>query len=260
MNRTLLVMIGSVSLLVASLVLLAQPLRQSNAANQPLMMYCAASNRAVIEAIRVDYEREFGTTIQVQYGPSQTLLASLEVSGSGDLFLPADDSYLIVAKQKKLVTEVLPLAKMQTGVAVKRGNPKAIQSLTDLMRDDVRLVQANYESAAIGKITRDALLETEHWEPLDRATDAYRSSVTDVANDVLVGAADAGIVYDAVLHTYPELEFISVPELANATASVAVGITKCTKQPDAALKFAHYLAAADRGALRYQEFGFKVDK
>src|SRR5690348_10736600 len=47
---------------------------------QPLVAYCAASNQAVFEAIRKDYEQAYGVALQVQYGPSQTLLASAETS------------------------------------------------------------------------------------------------------------------------------------------------------------------------------------
>ena len=49
-------------------------------AGQPLIVYCAASNKSVMETVRQDYEREFGTPVQVQFGPSQALLASLEVN------------------------------------------------------------------------------------------------------------------------------------------------------------------------------------
>ncbi len=60
----------------------------------------AASNRAVMEAIIAQYKEECGREVQVQFGPSQTLLSSLEVSGKGDLFLPADSSYVDMAKKR----------------------------------------------------------------------------------------------------------------------------------------------------------------
>src|SRR5689334_10482730 len=47
---------------------------------EPLVVYCAASNKSVVEAIRADYEKEFGTPLHIQYGASQTLLAALEVA------------------------------------------------------------------------------------------------------------------------------------------------------------------------------------
>ena len=77
---------------------------------------------------------------------------------------------------------------------------------------------------------------------------------------MLVGAADAGIVYDAVLHSYPGLEFVSIPELAGVQSKVVVGVVNSSKQPSAALHFARYLAASDRGGKRYEEFGFAAEK
>ena len=260
MNRTLLMMLGSIATLIVVLQLLSQSNQPSASRGKPLMLFCAASNRAVIESLRVDYEKEFGRRVDVQYGPSQTLLASLEVTRAGDLYLPADDSYLVTAREKNLVEEVFPLARMRAGVAVKKGNPKAIRSLADLKREDVRFVQASPDAAAIGNITRQVLLKSQQWNELDRATDAYRTSVTDVANDVLVGAADAGIVYDAVLHTYTGLEFVSVDELVEAVSMVAVGVTTHSRQADAALDFARYLAEPQRGGVRYKEFGFEAIK
>ncbi|NJK32596.1 MAG: solute-binding protein [Deltaproteobacteria bacterium] len=68
-----------------------------------------------------------------------------------------------------------------------------MRSFQDLLRKDVRLVQANPDAAAIGKVTRDVLQSAELWEQLDAATAGYRTTVNDVANDVLIGAADAGL-------------------------------------------------------------------
>ena len=98
------------------------------------------------------------------------------------------------------------------------------------------------------------------WNDLDSATTAYRTTVTEAANDVLVNAADAAIVYDAVLHTYPDLEYVEIPELEPAVSQVSVGVIKTTKQPRAALHFARYLSARDRGLKHYAEHGFRVSR
>ncbi len=223
-----------------------------------LMVYCAASNRAVMESIREAYETEHAIRIDVQYGPSQTLLSSIEVSGAGDLYLPADDSYLVLAKEKNLVAETLPIAHMRAVVAVAKGNPKAIDSCDDLIRDDVRLVLASPATAAIGKVGRDALRQAGRWRAVKGACTAFRTTVNEVAADVAIGAADAGIVYDAVLHSYQDVEMIELPELSPASSNVAVGVLRQTKQPDAAWSFARYLAAKDRGLQHYRRFGFRV--
>jgi len=265
MNRTLIALAGSVLLLIGLLFALASGSRDSDTGRKSasgtansLVLFCAASNRAVMESIRVDYEQEFGTTIQIQYGPSQTLLSSIEVSGTGDLYLPADESYIAIGIEKLLIAEVFPLATMRAVVAVPRGNPKAIRTFNDLLRSDVRLVQANPELAAISKVVKQSLQSSGKWEPLARATIAFRTNVNDVANDLVIGAADAGLVYDAVLSSYKDLEAVELDELSTVISDVSLGIISSSKQPQAALHFARYVAARDRGLLHYEKYGFAV--
>lgn len=230
--------------------------RESGSA-KPLVVYCAASNKSVLEAVRADYEREFGVPLQIQYGASQTLLAALEVAGAGDLYLPADDSYLSLARDRQLLTDEYPLASMMPVIAVPTGNPKKIQILGDLLRDEVRVAQALPEAAAIGKLTRDVLSTSGHWDKLHAKTTVFKTTVNEVANDVKVGAVDAGIVFDAVLHDYPTLEAVLIPELAGVKAHVAVAVLSASKQPQEANHLARYLAARDKGLTRYGEFGFQ---
>jgi molybdate transport system substrate-binding protein len=258
-NRPLLAILGSLALLgVLAANLIDRPPAATNAGpQQPLVIYCAASNKSVMEAVRGDYERAYGTRLQIQYGPSQTLLAALEVSAAGDLYLPADDGYLAMARQRELVADEFPLARMQAVVAVPRGNPKEIKRLGDLLRGDVRLSQASPDAAAIGKLTREALEPSGNWEKLHARTTVYKTTVNEVANDVKVGAVDAGIVFDAVLTDYDTLEAVTIPELANVKAHVAVAVLKASRQPRQALHLARYLASLDKGLARYREFGFQ---
>jgi molybdenum ABC transporter molybdate-binding protein len=226
--------------------------------SQPLVILCAASNRSVMEAVRRDYEQAYGAELQIQYGPSQTLLAAAEVSGNGDLFLPADDSYIESARERDLAREVFPLATMRAVVAVAKGNPKKIVKWDDLLRSDVRLAQASTEATAIGKLTRQTLTADQRWDALHARTTVYKTTVNEVANDVKVGAADAGIVFDAVLNDYPELEAVKLPELGKVEAEVAATVLKTSRRPTQAIHFARYLAARDKGLVRYRERGFEA--
>jgi len=221
------------------------------------MIYCAASNRGVMEAVRADYEKEFGIPVQVQYGASQTLLASLEVSKSGDLYLPADDSFLTAARERNLIVDDFALADMKAVVAVPKGNPKQIAKLDDLLRDEIRVAQGSPEATAIGKLTKAALSAIGRWETLAQHTTVINTTVNEVANDVKIGAVDAGIVYGPVLHDYETLEGISIPELASIQSRVAVALLKSSTRPRAAVHFARYLSARDKGLVRYREFGFE---
>jgi len=222
----------------------------------PVVLFCAASNRSVMEAILAEYRSETGREVVVQYGPSQALLASLAVSGAADLFLPADDSYLDTATEQGLVDAVFPLAEMQAVVAVRRGNPLAIATLDDLCVESVRLSMANPDAAAIGMVTRRLLEASGEWERVAASVNAFTTTVGEVATAVKLGAADAGIVYDVVLHDYPDLEALPIAALDGLRSQVALAVTSTTKQPQAAFQLARYIAASDRGLLKYREHGF----
>ena len=148
MKSLLFIICASVAGLIGMVVLLSSTESQTRISSQnqgeiaqePIVLFCAASHRAVIEQIRTDYEKETGRTVQVQYGPSQTLLSSIEVSGTGDLYLPADDSYLTMAKEKGLIAEQLSIATMKVVVGVRKGNPKQISTLKDLLSPNVRVI------------------------------------------------------------------------------------------------------------------------
>lgn len=257
--RPVAVMVGS---LVVMGVLVAALLSGSKGggiskAQSPLVVYCAASNKSVLEAIRKDYEAAYGVSLQVQYGPSQTLLAALEVSGTGDLYLPADDSYLKLARKRELLSDEVPLAQMRAVLVVPKGNPKGIKSLQEILEGDFRIAQGSVEATAIGKLTREALTKSGKWDALDARTTVYKTTVNEVANDVKVGAVDTGIVFDAVLTDYDTLEAVAVPELAAVSARVAVAVLNSSAQPSQALHFARYLSATDKGLARYREFGFE---
>ena len=262
-QTAVLVMLGSVVVLLAMFALLAWPTKQpgvpvGNHANIPLLVHVAASNKSVVQKIADQFTRETGVPVQLQFGASQTLLAGIEVSQTGDIFLPADESYLTQAAEKGFTREVFPLAKMTAVVVVAKDNPHNVKSFDDLLREDFRLVQGSVEATAIGNLTLRALAAENRWEPLAKRTIAFKTTVNDAANDVKIGAADAALVWDAVAKQYPDLTMIELPELKPIQATVAAAVLSTSAQPTAALRFARYLAASDRGLAEYQQAGFST--
>jgi molybdenum ABC transporter molybdate-binding protein len=196
--------------------------------------------------------------VQLQYGGSQTLLAGIEVSRRGDLYLPADESYLDMARVKGLVAETIPLARMIPVLAVAPSNPKKIRSIEDLLLPGVRLAQANPDAAAIGKHVREALIPGGRWKALTDHTVVFKPTVTDVANDIQLGTVDAGFVWDVTVRQMPGLEAVPLKALAGRSAHVSISVLESCTQPTAALRFARYLAARDQGLVEFKRDGFEV--
>jgi molybdenum ABC transporter molybdate-binding protein len=221
------------------------------------VVYCAAGLRVPVEATAREYEAKYGVKVQLSYEGSQTLLNKLEVARRGDLYIPADESYLPSARQKNLIAEVLPLAQMTPVLAVPRGNPRKLNSLEDVVRSQARLAQADPEAAAIGKLVREALQKVGRYSAIKARTLVNQPTVNDVANNVKLGTVDAGFVWDTTVKQYPDLEAIPLPEFKDWTAKVPVAVLRSSEQPTAALRFARYLAARDKGLEHFRRWGFE---
>jgi molybdenum ABC transporter molybdate-binding protein len=257
LNGPWLAFLASLAVFAVLVGLLLWPGGDSSAAHEPLVVYCAAGIKEPVEAVARDYERRYGVPVQLQYGGSQTLLANIEVSHRGDLYLPADDSYVRAAQDKGLIAETIPLARMRPILAVARGNPRGITSIDALLRPGVRVALANPGAAAVGKLTRDALRRSGHWAELEGRATVSKPTVNDVASAVQVGAADAGFVWDATVRQTPDLEAVSLPQFDGLSAQVSVAVLDACTQPAAALRFARYLAARDRGLPEFGRHGFE---
>jgi molybdenum ABC transporter molybdate-binding protein len=233
---------------------------------RPLRLYCAAGHRVPVERIIRAYRDEFGIAVEVQYGGSNTLLNQLQVNRSedADLYLAADDTYTQKAIDLGLAREVLPIAYSVPVIAVPKGNPKGIDSVEDLWSEGVVVSMADPDQAAIGKAVRERLSSEDAgnvWSRLEehvRDSGVFKPTVNDVANDVALGSADAAVVWDSTVQMpayRATLKGISVPEFSSAPDLVSLAVLKSSRQKTAALRFARYATARDRGLREFAKFG-----
>ena len=230
-----------------------------NNASKRLFVYCAAGIRKPVEQAASDYERIYGLAVQLQYSGSNTLLNQIEVAKIGDLYVAADDDYIERAQEKGLVKEAIPIASQRPVIAVRKGNPKNIHSVDDLLRDDVRTALGNPDQAAIGKKVRTLLTKSQHWKHLEEhitQTGTFLPTVPEVANSIKIGSVDAGIVWDSLSVIYPEFEMVPTPELDLGTAHTTIGVLTSSKNPTASLHFARYLTARDKGLTAFKNMGY----
>ena len=248
---------ASLGLLAYFAALLARP----GEGEGELVVYCGAGLRVPVEAAARAYEREGLGRVRLQYGGSQTLLAAIEASRVGDLYVPGDDPYVRRGREKGLVAEIVPLARLRPALVVRRGNPRGIRGLADLLREDVRLAWPNPEAAAAGRKVEEALARAGRAEELRRRAAVFKPTVNEVANDVRVGTADAGFVWDATVAQYRgELEAVAVPEFEGAEATISAGVLSSAARPAAALRFARYLAAPGKGREEFARAGFRPEE
>ncbi len=222
---------------------------------ETLVVYCAAGLKKPVEAVAAAYQQEQKVQVQLQFGGSGTLLSQIRVGRRGDLLIAADDGTVSDARKHEVIREVLPIAVQTPVIAVREGNPKAIHSLQDLLRDDVRVALANPEAASIGKVTRVAV--GAGWEKLAAKAAVMKPTVSEIASDLSLGAVDAAVIWDSTVGQFKGVQAIHVPELDAKPEKASATILAVSTQPTAALRFARYLAAPEKGGAIFQQHGFK---
>ncbi|MEP6669518.1 MAG: substrate-binding domain-containing protein [Chthoniobacter sp.] len=225
-----------------------------SAGTPTLTIYCAAGLKKPVDAIAEQYRQETGVEVRLQFGGTGTLLSALRVAKQGDLFIAADEGSVADARKGDTIREVLPLAVQHPVIAVHKGNPKNVLALADLLRDDVKVALANPEAASISRVSRKALGET--WEKLAAHATVMKPTVTEIAADVSLGTVDAGIIWDATAAQFKETQAIDVPELEKSKENASACVLSFSTQPTAALRFARYLTAPEKGGAIFKENGF----
>ena len=256
MPRAALVALLSLVILAGLIVALAYR-DQPTSAVRPLVILAAPTVRGPLEAVAADYTRDTGQPVVIDWGPSEQLVTTARFPAPhrpADLLIPADDSFLVHARDLGLIDEWTPLARVRAVLLLKPNNPRQIERWADLHADGVRVAIPN-ESAAVGKLTREHLTRTGRWYPLQpRVKDVL--TVTEAANAAKVGSVDAAVVWDAVAagSGYRGQTVLNVPELADVRGTVAAGVL--TQSPDAevAREFVAYLTTT--GRVRFQDAGF----
>jgi molybdate transport system substrate-binding protein len=252
--------------LLSTLLLMSKPETAVDA--QSLTFYCAAGLRMPVEEIAAQFEKEYGITIQTDFQGSNTLLNQLTVNklSTPDLYLAADDFYTDKAVADGLAAETMKIAYQRPVIAVPKGNPKNIASIDDLLRDDVFVVMANPDQAAVGKATLTALSQVNRpegnlWQQLEAHVTrhgVFKPTVNEVATDIAHGSVDAGIVWNSTVampNYADDLEAIEVAEFASANDLISVAVLTSSRKPTAALKFARYLTARDKGLPIFAKYG-----
>jgi molybdenum ABC transporter molybdate-binding protein len=225
------------------------------AERQPVLVHCAAAMRVPVEAAAAEFEQTYGIKFHINPAASEFLVSTLEVSQQGDLFIPADESYVAQARSKSLVEQDYAIATL-TAVAVFRADfPKDAKDITwdDVFAKDFRLAQPN-PATAVGKLTREGLMASGTWQRIEATKPAMMGTVTEAANAVKIGSADGAIIWDAVANAYPTLKVAQLPHLDRIKANVSAAVCKNANARTEARWFAEFLAGP--GQEHFRKAGF----
>lgn len=251
----------------------------SGTGQRPLVMLVAAGIRGPVEQILERYELEYGVQVTPQYGGSNMLLNQLKVNKfeEPDLYLAADAFYADEAVREGLAAERIPLAIQYPVVAYRPDRKQRPGSWKELFGEGTVWSLPDPDQAASGRATRLALGDVDPvaegggslWDELvSQTTDSgvFKPTVNETANDLKIGAADFGIVWNATvaapeyrdeLAAVPLSELVETRDIRLSGDQVTLAVLTTSTQATAALRLARYFGARDRGLSLFDAAGME---
>jgi molybdate transport system substrate-binding protein len=197
-------------------------------------------------------KRNPDAAITFNFGSSSGLAAQINEQGGADVFASADQANMQKVVDKGLVDGTPQVfIRNRLEIIVAPGNPKGIKGLSDLARNDLKVVLAAPE-VPVGKYGAQALEAAKVTvKPVSNAVD-----VKGVVGPVTLGEADAGIVYASdVKAAGAKAAGVAVPDAQNVTAEYPIALIKGTPNREVGQAFVDFVLSPD-GQRILTEHGF----
>jgi molybdate transport system substrate-binding protein len=210
-----------------------------------IFVYCAAGMRLVVDTLAREFEKTTGVKVERSFDGSNKLLGQIDLTKRGDVYIPGDADYVEMARTKGLIASEKPICYFAPVIMVKKGNPKGVKTLSDLLKAGTRIGQGDQKTAAVGRIMPKLLalntIDTAAWR---KNVVLSAPTVNELANAVKLGTLDAAIVWNATAAMYSkEADVVTIDKAHNFFPEVGGAVLNLTKNKDAAVAFVDFLAS-----------------
>jgi molybdate transport system substrate-binding protein len=244
---------------------------------KPLMCHVGGTMRPLVAELAELYKKETGQIVEINSAGSGELLAHIEMQKRGDVYV-CHDPFIDFLMKRNLGIDGWVIGELFPVIIVQKGNPKNIKGLKDLTRDDVKVFLTDYKLSSLGRMLPTIFKKAGiNFEELNKKKKiGTNRSGGCVGNMVKMKNADAGIVWKVVAELRSDAvdiinidKFIPVANVDMVTSAtgkdyaltpmrVTVATLKCSKQLDAAAKFADFLVS-DKVTEAFKSAGYKLD-
>lgn len=220
-----------------------------------LTVYCGEGLKRVMEEVKGAFERTYDVRVHMVYSGSETLLRTMKKTRKGDVYIPGSVNF--ISDSGELVLKHQYVAEHIPVFAIRKDNPKVIQSFSDLLKPGLKLAVGNKDMCAIGRVADSIIKGSNREQEFTKNIAITSSTVNELFDLVLQGDVDASLIWTDML-TWPEaldLQRIEIPEEINKPKEIHVAVLSTAAEKKTAVLFADFVATEGKSFFRTHGFG-----
>ena len=233
----------------------------SGGEEKSITAFCGSASKPPMEEAAQAFEEETGIKVYLNFGGSGTMLSQLKIAREGDLYIPGSPDYMVKAERDGVVypdSEEI-LVYLVPAILVQEGNPKDIQSLSDLAEPGIEVGIGDPETVCVGLYAYEILEANGLVDDVIEAGTfvTYTESCSKTANLISLKAVDAIMGWRVFASWNPDTTDVVFLEPGQITrlAYVPGAISTFTKDRESAQKFLDFLTSS-KGQEIFAKWGY----
>jgi len=235
--------------------------KKKKQSTKELVVYCENTMLNLVVDLKQEFETQYKCNVIIQNDCSKNLMAIIEYSGKGDLYIPSSshsfERFYDVTGQS--LSDSLFLGYNHLVYMVKKGNPKAFTGyLSHLKRKKYALIIANAETSALGYETKRFLSQQRAYDQIVTNAISLTSDSKGLVKGLKDDHADVVINWRSNLYAHDNQCYVEVvaPQLTNNPAlPIYAAVLSCSQEAGLAQAFLN-LAASHLSEERLSNYGF----
>jgi molybdate transport system substrate-binding protein len=230
-------------------------------AGKEISIFAGSASKPALDEAAKAFEKQTGVKVYLTYGGSGTVLSQMELSKTGDLYIPGSPDYLVKAESKKITDPASAkiVAYLVPAINVQSGNPKNIQSLSDLAKPGIKVGIGNPATVCVGLYAVEILDNNHILEEVYKNIVTQAASCDNTATLISLKSVDAVMGW-SVFHDWDPKNIDTVylkPEQISRLAYIPAAISTFVKEKEAAAAFINFLVSPT-GQDIFTKWGYDV--
>jgi molybdate transport system substrate-binding protein len=230
-------------------------------ATSKLSVFAAAGTKPAIDELSQSFEERHGVKLEVNYGGGGEVLSQMALSRSGDIYVAPEQRFMETAMEKQVIDPetIKNIAYIIPVIAIKKGNPQNIATLTDLARPGIRVAITRPETTLLGKYTPEIFAKAGLAEEIGKNIVTEAARPDNLLTMLVMGQVDAGIIWHFYEVQAPDqIDVIFLPpEQLTGIGEMQVAVSVYSHDKGSAQRFIDFMTSSDGRAV-FRKHGYIV--